>query len=123
MKKVIYVCLSAIMLLGLVACDPAKSAISDLESLVNKIEANHESYTQEDWDRIAILYSEIEEELAKHEYTDEQLKEIGRLKGKCVGFLTKKSLEDFEKQMKNLPKELEGTIEGFMDAFSNDNDE
>lgn len=72
---------------------------------------------------MSLSYSAIEKELAKHEYTDEELKEIGRLKGKCMGYLTKQSLKDLEKQIKDLTKELEGGIEGFLEVLSNDNKE
>ena len=70
---------------------------------------------------MSLSYSAIEEELAKYEYTDEELKEIGRLKGKCMGYLTKQSLKNLEKQIKDLTKELEGGIEGFLEVLSNDN--
>jgi hypothetical protein len=109
------------MLLGLSACDPAVSSISNLEDLVDKIEANHESYTQEDWENIVVYYSEIEQEIAKHEYTDEQLKEIGRLKGQYMGYLADHYFNNIGNQIKDLAKELEGGIEGFLEVLSDDN--
>jgi hypothetical protein len=63
------------------------------------------------------------EELSKYEYSDEQLKKIGNLKGKCMGYMTKQTLDDFEKQLNDLPKQIEGAIEGFMDVLSNDDEE
>ena len=107
--------------MGITSCDSSQSAIKDLEVLLNEIEENHQSYTEEDWEAMSLSYSAIEEELAKYEYTDEELKEIGRLKGKCMGYLTKQSLKNLEKQIKDLTKELEGGIEGFLEVLSNDN--
>ena len=101
----------------------AESAISELENLTEKVEANYKSYTQEDWENFAASYSAIEEELSKYEYSDEQLKKIGNLKGKCMGYMTKQTLDDFEKQLNDLPKQIEGAIEGFMDVLSNDDEE
>lgn len=121
MKRLLTICLTFMILFGITSCDSSQSAIRDLEILLNEIEENHQSYTEEDWENMSLSYSAIEEELAKYEYTDEELKEIGRLKGKCIGYLTKQSLNDLEKQIEDLTKELEGGIEGFLEVLSNDN--
>lgn len=121
MKRLLTICLTFMILFGITSCDSSQSAIRDLEILLNEIEENHQSYTEEDWENMSLSYSTIEEELAKYEYTDEELKEIGRLKGKCIGYLTKQSLKDLEKQIEDLTKELEGGIEGFLEVLSNDN--
>lgn len=121
MKRLFTICLTFMILFGITSCDSSQSAIRDLEILLNEIEENHQSYTEEDWENMSLSYSTIEEELAKYEYTDEELKEIGRLKGKCIGYLTKQSLKDLEKQIEDLTKELEGGIEGFLEVLSNDN--
>ena len=112
-----------VMLLGMISCDSSQSAIRDLEVLLNEIEANYQSYSEEDWENMSLSYSAIEEELAKHEYTDEELKEIGRMKGRCLGYLTKQSIKEIEKQLEDFGKELEGGIEGFLEVLSNGNNE
>ena len=117
MKKYLFICLTFAMVFSFTACDSSQTAINDLETLLHEIETNYQSYTEEDWENMSLSYSAIEEELAKHEYTDEELKEIGRLKGKCIGYLTKQSLKDFEKQIEDLTKELEGGIEGFWEVL------
>lgn len=121
MRKILLSYLTFALALSFTSCDSSQSAIKDLETLLHEIESNYQSYTEEDWENMSLSYSAIEEELAKHEYTDEELKEIGRLKGKCIGYLTKQSLNDLEKQIKDLTKELEGGIEGFLEVLSNDN--
>ena len=112
-----------VMLLGMISCDSSQSAIRDLEVLLNEIETNYQSYSEEDWENMSLSYSAIEEELAKHEYTDEELKEIGRMKGRCLGYLTKQSIKEIEKQLEDFGKELEGGIEGFLEILSNGNNE
>ena len=112
-----------VMLLGMISCDSSQSAIRDLEMLLNEIETNYQSYSEEDWENMSLSYSAIEEELAKHEYTDEELKEIGRMKGRCLGYLTKQSIKEIEKQLEDFGKELEGGIEGFLEVLSNGNNE
>lgn len=123
MKKYLFICLTCALIFSFTSCDSSQSAINDLETLLHEIETNYQSYTEEDWENMSMSYSAIEEELAKHEYTDEELKEIGRIKGKCMGYLTKQSLKDLERQIKDLTKELEGGIEGFLEVLSNDNNE
>lgn len=123
MKKYLFICLTFTLVFSFTSCDSSQSAINDLEVLLQEIETNYQTYTEEDWENMSLSYSAIEEELAKHEYTDEELKEIGRLKGKCMGYLTKQSIKDLEKQIKDLTKELEGGIEGFLEVLSNDNNE
>lgn len=112
-----------VMLLGMISCDSSQSAIRDLEMLLNEIETNYQSYSEEDWENMSLSYSAIEEELAKHEYTDEELKEIGRMKGRCLGYLTKQSIKEIEKKLEDFGKELEGGIEGFLEILSNGNNE
>ena len=123
MRNLFLTVVTFIMLLGMISCDSSQSAIRDLEVLLNEIEANYQSYSEEDWENMSLSYSVIEEELAKHEYTDEELKEIGRMKGRCLGYLTKQSIKEIEKQLEDFGKELEGGIEGFLEILSNENNE
>lgn len=120
MKKIIFIYLGVVTLFCFMSCDSRKSAIDDLKSLVNNVEVNYDSFTQEDWDNISLSYSAIEEELKKHEYTDEELDEIGRLKGKYLGLQTKYTIENIEKRATEFGKQLDGVIEGFSDVFSQD---
>ena len=123
MKNLFLTVVTFVMLLGMISCDSSQSAIRDLEVLLNEIEANYQSYSEEDWENMSLSYSAIEEELAKHEYTDEELKEIGRMKGRCLGYLTKQSIKEIEKKLEDFGKELEGGIEGFLEILSNGNNE
>ena len=123
MRNLFLTVVTFVMLLGMISCDSSQSAIRDLEVLLNEIEANYQSYSEEDWENMSLSYSAIEEELAKHEYTDEELKEIGRMKGRCLGYLTKQSIKEIEKPLEDFGKELEGGIEGFLEVLSNGNNE
>ena len=122
MKKLHLVYIFFVMtILGFTSCDSAQSAINDLEDLSIEIETNHQSYTEEDWNDIALSYSAIEEELTKYEYTDEDLKKIGKLKGKCLGYMTKQTIKDAEKELRDYAKEIEGGIESFFETLSEEN--
>lgn len=56
-------------------------------------------------------------EIEEGNYTDEQLHEIGRLKGQCVAIYSKSALKLFKDGLKDTINELEGAIEGFLNAF------
>ena len=88
------------------SCETSQTPVDELSSLLEKIDNNSENYSEEDWNNITNEFTEIEEELSKYEYTDEELKEIGRIK-------------DLKKQMEDLSKQLEGGLEGFMEEINN----
>ena len=123
MKKNLFTYLFIALVFCLTSCNPSQTAINDLENLLHEIETNYQSYTQEDWENISASFSAIEDELTQYEYTDEELKKIGHMKGKCMGYLTKQSLNNIEKKIKDFTKELEGGIEGFLEVLSNDNND
>lgn len=58
--------------------------------------------------------------LGKYEYSDEELREIGRLKGKIIAKMAKSTVNDLKKQMEDLSKQLEGGLEGFMEEINNE---
>lgn len=118
MRKIISMCMALVVMLGLTSCNPSESAINKLESLVNKIEANHETFTDAEWVEAAESFEIIVEELDNYAFTEEELKEIGRMKGKCMGYFTKQSIKNFEKELEEISSELEGGFEGFFEVFT-----
>lgn len=120
MRKIL---ITVIMLLCVVSCDSPQNAIRDLESLLNEIEANYQYYSDEDWENISVRYETIETELSQYKFTDEELKEIGRMKGKCLGYMMQHSINDLEEEIRVFSKELEGGIDGFLEIFDNYNNE
>ena len=122
MKNII-IYISVLIAAVVSACNSPQLAIADLESLVSDVEMNHESYTAQDWDNVVASYSIIEEEMLQYDYTDEELKEIGRLKGLYLGYITKQAIIETEKQANDFLKELEGGISGFLEAMSEETNE
>lgn len=103
----------------IISCNHAESAVDDLKELIEDIEQNSDNYTKDEWDEKILLYSQMEEELLKYKYTDEELKEIGRLKGKYLGLLTKSNIDDLNEKINDFSKKVEGGIEGFLEIISN----
>lgn len=70
--------------------------------LLDKINNNSENYYEKDRKNITNEFTEIEEELTKYEYTDEELKEIGRIKDLIITKMTKSVVKDLTEQMEDL---------------------
>jgi DNA repair exonuclease SbcCD ATPase subunit len=103
--------IALIFILLLCSCSPKQSAINQLENLAIELEENCEDYSQEDWDSFADEFYEIEEDLEQYDYTDEELKEIGRLKAKCIKAITISTSKLFKSKVHNFQKQFEGAIE------------
>ena len=59
--------------------------------LTEDVKANYNDYTEEDWKSFTQEYELITQELEEYrdQYSDEEKKEIGRLKGECYVYITK----------------------------------
>jgi hypothetical protein len=97
--------------------------IEKLTKLADKVEKNHKSYTDEDWEKVAKEYAKLKAEFEEDEYTSEELKEFGRQKGRIKGYMTKKTLNKWGKKMGDFANELGGGIEGFFESIENMIDE
>lgn len=93
--------------------------IEKLTKLADKVEKNHKSYTDEDWEKVAREYAKLKAEFEEDEYTSEELKEFGRQKGRIKGYMTKKTLNKWGKKMGDFANELGGGIEGFFESIEN----
>ena len=81
------------------------------------------SYTDTDWQKSLDEYEKITEGMSNGRYTDEERREIGKLKGQCIAIYTQYTLGTYEKELKGATNELEGAIEGFLDMLGDVNAE
>lgn len=116
MKKIL------VLLLGvfaLVSCDPSEQAYRDLLSFTEDLEKNGATYTQEDWENASLEYEAIEQNMSKLNFTDEQLREIGKLKGRCAVQLTKYSIKKTQQDLSNFLLEAEGFMQSITEELDN----
>lgn len=92
---------------------PEKESLSSLQELYEEMELNHENYTKEDWEKVKVEFDSITSQMKLDDYTADQIKEIGKLKGKCSAYLTKGLLKRAEKGL----IELGGMLEGYLEEF------
>lgn len=102
------------------SCETSKTPVEHLSSLVEQVEDKYDEFTEDDWDDIVSEYEKIEKDLSKYEYTDEELKEIGKLKGRIFAKMTKNAVKDFSKQIEKWGKQIEGGVEGFLEELNED---
>ena len=115
----------ALFVLCTISCHSKQAPINKLESFTEEIQNNAQDYTEEDWKASAEELEQIENEIEqyKSEYTDAELKEIGRLKGICYVQFTKHSIKTFKNGIENAMKEVEGMLEGFTQGFEDNEEE
>ena len=99
------------------SCSSKQTPVDRLEDLVEELQSESEDYTTEDWEDFAQKYAKIEEDLQQYDYTDEELKEIGKLKAKCFRAITKSSAKIMKSKMHDIKMQLEGASEEIEDAL------
>ena len=111
-----FICIVAIT----ISCTSRQNAVSRLESLYEELQQNGKEYTADDWDAIITEMNDIDDVLKQNqsEYSDEEIKEIGRLKGLCLAQIAKYSVHSFKDQLNNVIKEAEGLFEGFTEGLT-----
>ena len=103
--------------LMLAACNPSQMAVDDLQKFTERIETKSDRWSDADWDDAVMYYSELCQTIERYDYDDEQLHEIGELKGRCMAQFYKHSFDDATKGVHDAFIELGGAIEGLLDGL------
>jgi hypothetical protein len=103
------------------ACKNVQSKLDQVSSKIEYTEKNKKEMTSDDWASLELQMKELERdyELNKDKYSEEQIKEIGKLQGRYSALLLKKGLNDFQESVKDLGNQVEGFIEGITDTTTN----
>lgn len=111
--------LIGLLILCLTACKSKQTPIDHLQDLTEEVKTNYENYTEEDWRAFSQEYELIEQELEEYngQYSAEEKKEIGKLKGACHAYMTKYSIKNLKNKMEHAINEAQGWAEGFTDAI------
>ncbi|MFN5628466.1 MAG: hypothetical protein ACK48W_04185 [Bacteroidota bacterium] len=103
------------------SCNQSQSKIDKMSKIIEQCYQNKDNLTQSDLDKMELKMEELEKdlELNRNNYTDEQVKEIGRLQGRYAAILVKKGINDFQESVKDLNNQMEGFMEGIKDSTNN----
>lgn len=123
MKKVILLSLMTLVCaLVFTSCDKKKHAIDNLSDFVEKVEQKAPDYTKQDWEKVNKEYDELIAQIDKYEYSSEEAKRIGELKGRFAGIKTKDSIKDLINDIHNSAHKVKGAIEGYTEEIIGSND-
>jgi len=116
--KVSYLLFLVIMSHTLTSCNGIQSEIKNTQQLIENAEKNKDIMSKADFDKLEIKMDELQKNLDanRQDYTDEQVKEIGKLQGRYTSLILKKGLNDFKESVKDLGNQMEGFIEGISDS-------
>ena len=106
-----------------VACENKQTPIKKLEKLNRTIVQESESFTDQDWETAIAEYEQIEQELSMYNYTDEELRMIGRMKGRLWAKISKEYINKTAEGIDFYIKMFEGAIEGFMEELGSSLDD
>lgn len=122
--KILY--LIVILIIGIIlnSCNSPQSQMDKVSTMIEYAEQKDE-LSQEDIDELQIKIEELQNDLEtnRKNYTDEQVKEIGKLQGRYVAILVKKGIDDFQESVKDFGNQMEGFKEGIKSATDNKSNE
>ena len=102
---------------ALVACNPGQTKLDELEKLVTEAEAEYESYNKEDWQGVEEAYDALLVEMEKYDYSSEEHRKIGKLKGKFEAIQMKYTLVNFSNMVSDYAEEVTGALEGILEEL------
>ena len=121
-KKVVsIVMLSLVAMLtlgGLSSCNTKQHAINQLENFSEELRKNSSQYSVNEWKKAGEKFVKIRENISKHEfdYTPDEKAKIGKLEGKCAGYMAKGMKEGVFDKLKAFGNELKGILMGILNS-------
>ena len=107
-------------LLMLASCSTKRSAIDELESFSYELRDHSANYTVDEWKEAGEKFVKIRKDISKHEleYTPEEKTRIGKLEGKCAGYMARGMKQGFFDKLKAFGNELKGIVYGILNAVT-----
>jgi uncharacterized protein YceK len=96
------------------ACNNVQSKLGKAEKEIEYAEQNKDAMAEKDWTALEKKMEELESDLEhnREKYTDEQVKEIGKLQGRYFAVAVNQGINDFQESVKDLGNQMEGFMEG-----------
>jgi hypothetical protein len=111
--------ISVILIASLLfSCNQTQTKIKNASALIEHAEQSKEDLRKADLAELEIQMKQLQldVETNRKDYTDEQIKEIGRLQGRYAAILVKENIYEIKNSIKNLKNQMEGFIEGITDS-------
>ena len=111
MKRIVFLLIIVCSMFS--SCDKQKAAIDDLVDFSEELTENSSEYSKEEWEKAIAKYQKIVDKIDQYEYSDEELKKIGKYKTRCLKYLTKTTIKQVSDHVHKVTKQLEGALEEF----------
>ena len=121
MKKLLFVALMALSAMIFTSCNKQQEALDEFRDFTEYLKENSDDFSKQDWEESKQQYEAIVTQLEEYDYSDEELKEIGRLKATCYKAISKGTVNQLEKTINSITNQVEGFIEEFSDNADEDN--
>ena len=110
--------LVAMMALGLSSCNTKQHAIYRLEKFSVELRDHSAQYSVNEWKKAGEKFVDIRKDISKHEfdYTPDEKTKIGKLEGKCAGYMAKGMKEGVFDKLKAFGNELKGILMGILNS-------
>jgi hypothetical protein len=117
MKKLKFCIYLLVCVFIFASCENKQTPVKKLEKLDRTLVQQSESFTEQDWENALMEYEQIDEELSRYNYTDEELRQIGKMKGRLLAKISKEYLNKTMDEVDSYLKMFEGALEGFMEEL------
>lgn len=116
----VVVAIAMMLLVGFSSCSTKQHAINQLENFSYELRDHSSRYSVNDWQRAGEKFLKIRQNISKHEleYTPEEKDRIGKLEGKCAGYMAKGMKEGVFDKVKAFGNELKGILKGILNAVT-----
>lgn len=116
----VVVAMAMMLLVGFSSCSTKQHAINQLEYFSYELRDHSARYSVNDWQRAGEKFLKIRQNISKHEleYTPEEKDRIGKLEGKCAGYMAKGMKEGVFDKVKAFGNELKGILKGILNAVT-----
>ena len=116
LKSIIVLILCSLLLAACATQEERR--VKSLQKFTADLQKNSDKYSDEQWQKSIDEYEAITESLQTGRYTDEERREIGKLKGQCLAIYAQYAVGAYQKELEGATNELQGVLEGFFDAYN-----
>lgn len=115
-RRITLLCCAVAAIIATACNAPTENnSIEQMNSRLDRIEAEYASYSDTDWERIDAEFEALSQQIEENydTMTREEQQEALKALGRYYGLLTRRGIERTQRNIENLPS----LIEGFREAF------